>query len=390
MSRARATAALLGVAALAALATGCVARDTVATAAGIDVDQFCAGTGPPVLVNDACTGDVAEAIFRQAVCACGDLTLATSVTTDGFDSRVAPWAPGGAGGDLGGNGAVSLGGMVTIGGDAIVAGAGGLQAGPMLHVQGDLDLAGPLGRSSSAITVGGAARVGGTIDVGSLGVAGALTTAPGAIVTGAVTAATRVTATVAVPPPCRCDPDEVLDVAQVVADHRLVNHDAALGLAPDAYADVAGDVMLELPCGRYYLDRIQTTAGGSVTIRATGRTVLLIGGDVTLDGDLTVEVAPGAELDLFISGFLNLPGAVRLGDPARPRDLRLYLAAAGSINVSGGSILGGNLYAPAADIQASAPLEVFGALLVNRLNASAGVTVHYDRAIEVAGDRCEG
>ncbi len=372
----------------AGLAVACVARDTVATAGGgDDRDGYCAGTGPPVLVNDACTGDVAEAVFRHAVCACGDLSLATAVTTDGFDSRTAAWAPGGAGGDLGGNLGVSLAGTVTIGGDVTIAGAAGV--GDTFRVRGDLAVGGTLGRSSSRITVDGAARVGGHIDVASLGVTGALTTPPGTIATGTVTAGSRVTAPVAVAPPCRCDPGGVVDIGAVVADHRLANHNEAIGLARDTYADHRGDALLELPCGRFYLDQLQVTGGGSLTVRATGRTALFIGGNVTIDGDLTVEVAPGAELDLFITGFLNLPGAVRLGDPLRPRDLRLYVASAGSINLSGGSLLAGNLYAPAADLSASGPLEVFGAILVNRLVAAAGVDVHYDRAIEVAGDRCE-
>ena len=54
-----------------------------------------------------------------------------------------------------------------------------------------------------------------------------------------------------------------------------------------------------------------------------------------------------------------------------------------------GSRLAGNLYAPAADLASSAPLEVFGSLLVNHLALGAGITVHRDRAIASIGAECQ-
>ncbi len=375
---------------LLATATACVTRDTVATAgAGTDVDTYCQGSGPPVLVDDACTGELAEAVFRHAVCACGDLGLGAALTTDAFDSRLGPWTPGGTGGHLGANLGLDYSGGLTVGGDVTIAGSRGLQAGTRLDVAGNLAIGGGLGRPSSAITVGGAARVGGDVAVATLAVTGTLTTSAGAAVTGNVTAGGRATAAVSVPPPCRCEPTDVLDVAAIVADHAVANHDADLGITPDDLDGIEGDFTLELPCGRFYLSRIQASGGGTVTIRATGRTTLFIAGDLTLDGNLSVEIAAGAELDLFITGFLNLPGSARLGDPARPRALRVYLASAGSVALSGGSTLAGNLYAPDADLATSAPVDVYGAVLLNRWNLSAPVAIHYDRAIEVAGEACE-
>jgi hypothetical protein len=369
----------------------CTARDTVATAGGGDpVDTYCQQSGPPVLIDDACTGDLAEAVFRHAVCACGPLDLGASVTTDAFDSRLGPYAPGGVGGHVGVNGGLGSngGGTLRVGGDVTVAGTSGLQAGPTLDVAGNLAVAGGIGRSSSTIDVRGAARVGGNVDVSMLTVAGALTTTAGATVTGNVVAGSRITGAVSVPPPCRCDAGDVLDIGAIVAEHELANHDADVGITPDELVDVQGDATLELPCGRFYLNRISAGGGGTITLRATGRTALFIGGDVTLNGNLTVEVAPGAEMDLFITGFLNLPGTARLGDPTRPRALRVYIASAGSIALSGGSELHGNLYAPQADLATSANVDVFGAVLLNRWTLSAPVNVHYDRAIEFAGDGC--
>lgn len=369
----------------------CTARDTVATAGGGEnVDTYCQESGPPVLIDDACTGDLAEAVFRHAVCACGQLGLGASVTTDAYDSRLGPYTPGGVGGHVGANQGLDSngGGMLVAGGDVTVAGTPGLQAGPRLDVAGNLAVAGGLGRSSSTVTVDGTARVGGNIDVSTMTVAGALTTTAGATITGTVNAGSRITGAVVVPPPCRCDATDILDIGAIVDEHQFANHDADVGISPDELVDVQGDATLELPCGRFFLSRITSSGGGTVTIRATGRTALFIDGDVTLSGNLTVEVAPGAEMDLFITGFLNLPGTATLGDPMRPRALRVYIASAGSIALSGGSTLYGNLYAPEADIATSAPVDVFGAVLLNRWSLSAPVDVHYDKAIEFAADGC--
>lgn len=372
---------------LALLTAACAARDTIAvTGGGEDLDTYCAGTGPPVLVGGACTGELAEAVFRHAVCACGALSVVAELVTDGFDSRIAPHAPGGAGGHVGSNAGFTANAIADLRGDLTVAGVEGVAAGPRLDVAGDLAVAAGLGRPSSAIGVGGAAQVGGAIEVASLDVAGALVTAPGAPASGAITAGSRPVAAVDVPPPCRCD--GVLDIAAVIAEHALVNHDAELGLSPGALRDVSGDATLELPCGRFYLDEILGTGPGAVTIRATGRTAVFVAGNVTLRQDLVVEVAPGAELDLFVAGTIQVAGALRLGDPARPRALRLYVASGGSLSLSGGAQIAANVFAPAADLAVSAPIELYGALVVHRLVANAPVALHHDRAVAAAGETC--
>jgi hypothetical protein len=375
----------LAFAALATLAA-CVARDTVATAAVPDREAFCRGAGPPILLDGSCTGALAAAAFSRAVCACGALSLGSDLRTDGFDSRAAPWVAGGAGGDLGANGGLDFAGTVDVGGSLTIAGAG-VQAGERLRVRGDLEIAGGLGRPSTQASVGGAARIGGDIDVGALDVAGTLTTPAGAIERGAITAGARTLATVAVPAPCRCGVGERIDVAGIVEEYRLSNHNAAIGLASSALADVRGDTSLELPCGLFFLDRIQAT-GSAVVLRATGRTAVFVAGGITIDGALAVQVAEGAELDLFVAGFLNLPVSVSLGDPLRPRALRIWAGSGGAINL-GGSALSGSLYAPNADLSANAPLEVFGAVFVDHLAIHAGMTIHYDRAIASAGGACQ-
>jgi hypothetical protein len=355
-------------------AAACTTRDTIATQGGrpgedVGRDEYCAGSGPPVLIGGSCTGDIAEEIFRHALCGCSSLQFGSELVTDGYDSRVAPYAAGGLGGDVASNVGLDGNRAIDIGGNVTISGAEGVEAGDRLDIAGDLECGGLLGRSSSAIGVDGSARVAGNIDVASLRVGGTLTTSPAATLTA----------------PCACDG---IDVAAVVADHRAANHDAAIGLAPDQLANVAGDATLELPCGRFYLDRIQGNGPGTLTIAATGRTALFVGGNVTIGQSLVLDVRPGAELDLFVDGTLQVSGAVRLGDAAQPRALRIYVAAGGSLSLAGGSVVAGNLWAPRADLAAAGPLEVFGSLVVNRINSAAQVVLHYDRAVAFASDGC--
>lgn len=384
----RGAAAAVALALAGACAGGCVARDTIAADgdAGVDLGAYCADpAAAAVLVDGTCAGALAEDVFRHAVCACQALSLPGDAATDGFDSRVAPYAPGGGGAALASRLEIDLAGGAVIGGD-LIAGAGGIEAGATLDVAGDLVTSGGLGRSSSAITVAGAAQIGGAVDVATLDVGGTLTTAPGATLAGAITAGAQQTAAVAVPPPCRCE--EAVDVAAIVLDHALSNHDAELGLAPDALRAVAGDATLELPCGRFYLDGVVGSGAGTITLRATGRALLVIDGDVTAAQTLAIELAEDAELDLFVGGTIQV-GGLRLGDPARPRALRIYVGAAGSINVPAGSTIAANLHAPRADLAISPPsTELYGALVVARVAGGGALTFHHDRAIPDAAAAC--
>ncbi len=368
---------LVGLVGLAA----CAQIDVVAVDDG--PAAFCARPGPAVLPDGTCTGRLAAALFDRALVACGALALDQPLATDGYDSRLGPYAPGGAGGDVAGAAAFTLAADARLGGHLTVAGA--LEAGPTLAIGGDLAVGGRLGRPSSTIAVTGAARLGGDVAVTSLTVDGALTTVPGATLAGAITAGSRATAAVEVAGPAACLA-AAIDVPAIIADLAAANHDAALGLDPAALADVTGPRTLTLPCGRYYLDRIQGN-GATVVLSITGKVVLAIAGGITVDAELVVDVAPGAELDLFVAGPVNLPPATRVGDPARPRATRLYLASTGSIALGPTPTLAAAVHAPAADVPAGAG-DLTGALVVHGLTTTGALAVHHDRALADAAATC--
>jgi hypothetical protein len=384
----------MAVAAIAAAAgAACTARDTVATSAATDEgrEQYCDGSGPSVLVDGTCTGQLAANLFRHAVCGCGGLNFDHDLTTDGFDSTYQqPFEPGGEGGEVASNVSVRGNSGMSIGGTLTVSGGEGVDAGEVLEVKGDLRLGGQLGRPGSAIEVTGNASVAGPVMVGTLTLDegdGTLTTPSASAVMGEVTGHV-VESPVSIPTPCICD--GAAEVTAAVGDHAVANHDAEISIGPDRLVNVDGDDRLDLPCGRFYLDEISgTTAGKTVVIAAGGRTSLFIGDNITLKQNLTIELEPDAELDVFVGGFIQVEGVAILGDRARPRALRIHVASSGSINLSPGSALSGNLYAPLSDLNSTGPLEVYGAVVVNHINGADTVTVHHDLAITAAGEDCE-
>lgn len=363
---------VVAVAVAAAMLGACVSRDTVAVA-----------TAGPRLSDGGCTARLASALFSKALCGCQHLDLNPALVTDGFDSRVGPWAPGGGDAPVGGNAGLSTPGVMEVGGDLIVAGSG-LLAGPRLAVGGDLTVAGGLGRSSSAVSVAGSASIGGDVDVGSLDVSGTLTQAAGASSRGAIAAGARQVADVVVSPPCPCGAAGGLDVLAVIAGHQAANDDAENDLAPTAYSNLNVDQTLTLPGGTFYLEGLG--GSGTLTVVVTGRAALSVRGNVL---GLKVQLEPGAELDLFIDGSLGFaPGA--LGDPARPAALRLYATSGEGIHLTPVAPFSALLYAPDLTVTSSAATEVFGALVVASLIGGWDdhLTIHHDRAARSLGEAC--
>ena len=235
------------------------------------------------------------------------------------------------------------------------------------------------------MAVGKDAYVAGDVRLSALDVGGVLTLPAEATldVPALSTGETR-RAPVSVTAPCDCAEERLLDVGALVAAHEEANDDAALGIDPDDYAN-GGARTLELDCGKVWLSRI---GGEALTIVARGRVALFVGGDLALEGPLEVRTEGEGEIDLFVAG--NVVGAARwmLGDPAAPARVRLYVGGSGTVDLAGGGLFAGNVYAPRAELVTPSEVEVFGSLFVRRLVSSGGLRVHYDRAVLDAGDDC--
>lgn len=427
--------ATLALLALAVAAAGCRARDVVATitcappadcGASADGDggvgrdgggpdaptdastdgilSYCEGTGPAILVGDGitvggssgtagpiCSGAVAQRTFRFALCTCEATQAPVALATDSFDSSKGAYVTGGNAGSVGVGGGLVFGGTATVGGSLWVGGSAGVTSpgGARLDVAGALLDQGPLD-APLPVSVAHDAFVGGDVSVADLTVGGTLTVPVGRTiaVSGTQSVGATVRAPVGVTPPCACGAADLVNVAGFIAAHQASNDNALIALSPQALVGYADGTTLSLPCGRFYLDGVSGT--GALTIRATGRAVLLVGGDLEPRGPLTVELADGAELDLMVGGILSAWDDVTIGAAAAPVKTRLYFAGAGQTDLSGTFRFAGNLYAPAMSVAAAGVIEAYGSLFVRSLVAAAAVTIHYDTSVLQAAGDCPG
>jgi hypothetical protein len=140
-----------------------------------------------------------------------------------------------------------------------------------------------------------------------------------------------------------------------------------------------------LSCGWGHLSRI---AGiGSLAIRVTGKVALFIDGPINLVGNLSFDVDPGAEIDVFVKGDLAIQGTLTLANKNRPAAGRIWIAGAQAITLASPFV--GNLYAPRARVGALIGLEIWGAVFAGEFAAGTFARFFYDRAIQSAGAGCQ-
>lgn len=375
-----------------------VASPPPADAPGIDVaadltrEQFCMGSGPPVVVgdrvtmSDRCVGRLAEAVFRHAICTCTDLGLAGYLYTDSFDSGTGG-GTGERGGAIGINGSLGLVGVMRIGDSLTMAGSAPLRLIGAHTVRGDLALQGDL-QVIGVLDAERNARIRGNLSaLGPFNVRGDLTTPPGSLPLGIIRVdGMRRQAPVDVAPPCACRPSEIFDIASAVNDARRNNDNAAVGLRSNVLNAVVGEARVELPCGRFYLDQI---AGlGSIALTVNARTALFVGGDFNLGGFFDVRLGPMGEIDIFILGSITGAGYLRMGRVSRPSKVRFYIAGDRGFTLAGAAGFQGNVYAPRAPVTIAGFNEMRGSLFAQRVATAGDLTIHYDRSILRAGDDC--
>jgi hypothetical protein len=341
---------------------------------------FCSGTGSVVTIptadGDACSGDVAAQAFRFAVCSCSDLSWSGTLKTDSFDSTT---GQSGENASIGANLGAASSSRYDIGG-SLWTNAPGLSVTGSGRVAKDVHVGGGF-KSTAPQTVGG--------DLYSDSAAGSYITVAGSVHVPSGAMLKDVTAghgvvnePVMIAEPCNCT-DPAVDPAHVVDFIKTKNDNATGNVVASALTDFHDPETLDLPCGRYLFDEISGSA--TLTFKLTGRTVVAVDGKLALSGAFNLELAPGAELDLFVRGDLAFSGSNAWGDVATPARIRVY-AAGSKVQLSGGTRLGGNIYAPNAKLSSSGNIEVSGSLFAQQVSFTGETTVHYDEAIlEVPG-----
>lgn len=352
---------------------------------------YCMGNGPPIVVGDTgsaagrCSGDVAATVFRYGLCTCQGLSSGAPITVDSFDSTRPGVMTLGTGGSVGCNADVNVSNQLAVGGTLQAVGAVTVSAPMAVGVDAlvGMSLAG-----DQSITIGRNAQVGADVRCnGMLTINGSLTFPTGRTLTAPnQKIGSIVRAPVSVMPPCDCGSGNTYDIASYVEQRRSSNDNAAIGLDPALLTNFAGDQTLNLTCGRFFLNRIG--GSGKVNLNISGRTALFVGGDVNLTDAFSVTLTAGGELDLFINGGLTSSAPLNFGNKDAPARVRLYMGGSRNINLSAGSVLGGNVYAPDSSLVTSGALDVYGSVFVRSFNPSAAVKIHHDIAILNASQSC--
>jgi hypothetical protein len=359
--------------------------------------EVCSGFVPTVspTVSDGsrqatCAGWIARRAFSHSVCSCGDLEVVAVLASDARDSSLGEAAEEDRGGAaIGVNGNYSGGEYVRIGGALTVAGTAALASRGGIDVAGDLRLAAPtsaagpifVGRDAWLLETASSLSLATVGRDAHLGPNGALE-ARGAVLVGGTTTHEAFDIT----PPCACADGELVDVGGIVSEGLDRNDNARLGLELDALSEVARPTELALSCGRFALRNIP--AEPAITLRVRGRVVLFVDGDVEAGRSFFLELEPGAELDWFIRGNLNVSGEALLGDNARPGATRIYVLGTGDIALPGTARFSANLYAPHARISIGALGDVYGAVFGAAVTSLGALLAHYDRTVLRADEQC--
>lgn len=362
----------------------------------VPLSEFCAGSGAVVIVGggDICAGQVAEDTFQFGLCACETIQVGSNLSLDAFDSSRGTYGaalPGGGtnllhDGNLGVNGALAAGGKVDVLGSAFVSG-GGFSAGPQSRVTRNLYANGDAVQANASSSVGRNMYVNGDVS-GAFNVTGNLYVPEGASVANQTSYAQLVRGPIPPVTPCPCAENQLLDIAAITTWGRTHNDNAVQGVITSTAWENGGPTNITLPCGRYYITRINQGTGG-LTIRAEGRTVLYVDGDLLVGGQMSLEIAPGAEIDLFVKGNLAVGAALRFGNATQPSSVRTYVAGAESVLITASSVFGGNLYAPRAHVDFGAAATLYGALFARSVRFQGAADVHFDSAVRRAGEACE-
>jgi hypothetical protein len=282
------------------------------------------------------------------------------------------------------NGDLTADAEMRAGGAFHVAGSGGIRAAMQFRSSGSLRVGGSFVGTDENADIAGDAFVDGNV-TGRLRVTGTLHVPPGATLDSQAEYGTLVNdAPVTVTPPCDCGAGFV-DVAAAIAAAAASNADAAIGLSPTVLSIAPTATRIDLPCGTFYLDGIDTAA---VTVAVHGRALLAIGGNVATRANFVVQLDTGAELDLLVGGQLSVSAGGTFGAAGAAARFRIWVAGAGPLTLDNAPVVSAVIHAPLASVSAPAGLPLSGSLLARSIAIGADSTVHFDRAILAAGTIC--
>ncbi len=353
-------------------------------------DRVCEGQTPYVMVPteneySICSGQLAERLFRFALCTCENATILGGLYTDSFDSANTTYTDvDDVGGAVGVNEKLSVFGTVMIGGTLITTGKEDLNLAYETAVLGDFQVAGSLVsekqlKVSRDLLISGDLLNKAGVETGrNLQLSGEIAQLSSVTIGGSI-----VKNTVHIAHPCSCDPGEILDIPAITTKASQDNHNSDIGLDPSDLEFITSYVDVTLHCGRYYLNNIK--GYGKLTLYIKGPVALFISGDFDLAGDLDIVFEENSSLDVFIAGNLELTGISDYWDITRPSKLRFYVNGTEDILLR--NLTGFNLYAPRARAIIDRSFAL-GSIFTKSFLATQSIRIHYDRDVLRETERC--
>ena len=322
-------------------------------------------------VNGQCPDAPKPELFAAGLCVCHDFDVVG-------DLKVKPLLPNEPG-RVGVNGVTHLVGTPTVAGDFVawngLDGVGQANVGGTLSTVTDLAGVGKL-------RVGGDLVVGGNLaGVGELQVDGMLRVAGNASVTGDAKYAGF--APYEAPAlPCGCGDAEILDVAAKVAEARANAGNTTTSIPS---MDVVGSADLTLGSGSYFFEHV--TSVGETTWNIEGGVEIFLDGDLEEVGAHNIKLAPGATLDLYVSGNVTLVGDTQFGGEAGA--FRLYIGGKDPVGVAVGTqAFRGTIYAPRAELSFVGDTIIEGTLFAGSVSGVGTLEVRQAGAKAPAEELC--
>lgn len=142
-----------------------------------------------------------------------------------------------------------------------------------------------------------------------------------------------------------------------------------------------------LSAGDYQVPYV--SLGNGQTVYISGKVRILVDGDTSVTGSGQIVVAPGASIEYYSRGNVNVAGNGIINGSGVPKDFMLVgLPSCTSISYSGNAKFVGTMYAPQADMTISGSGDTCGAFVGKSVKIAGNGIFHFDEAL--LGDPREG
>jgi len=101
--------------------------------------------------------------------------------------------------------------------------------------------------------------------------------------------------------------------------------------------------------------------------------------EIDMSGD--IELAPGAEVKIYIDGDITMAAHTAINSGGSPADL-LILGTDGYFNLSAHTEIVASVYAPEVNWKLTGHAELYGSFIANEVMDVGGSSFHYDRALK--------